>query len=398
MSRLERWYEGDLPRPSAAPELPPVGAERLIAAWLDGLSEDTVANYRADLKVFARFLGVAGDEAAAKQLLGCSNVQANLLALEFRNDMKKRGLAPASVNRRLAALKSFTKVARQIGLITWALEVKSLPAEAYRDTRGPGAEGFRKLLEPLELRSDAQAARDRAILKLLFERGLRSKEVRGLDLSDVDFQRGTLMVLGKRRLQKESLSVAPGTIEALRTWLRWRGEWAGPLFVALPKGLPPSAPITFAKAPSRLSRQSIYVAVRRIGDDVGIRARPHGLRHAAITEALDRGVDVRAVQRFSRHKDLRTLMIYDDNRTDLAGQVACLVADPTQRTLSRRADGRTQLGEANPRSKITADQVREIRRRAVNETQSSLAREFGIRQQQVHKIVKGTSWKHVGGA
>jgi len=51
------------------------------------------------------------------------------------------------------------------------------------------------------------------------------------------------------------------------------------------------------------------------------------LRHAAITEALDitRG-DVRAVQKFSRHRDLRTLTVYDDNRRDLAGEVAKLVA------------------------------------------------------------------------
>ena len=51
--------------------------------------------------------------------------------------------------------------------------------------------------------------------------------------------------------------------------------------------------------------------------------RPHGLRHAAITEALDltKG-NVRAVQRFSRHRDLRTLTIYDDNRQDLAGEIA----------------------------------------------------------------------------
>jgi integrase/recombinase XerC len=51
--------------------------------------------------------------------------------------------------------------------------------------------------------------------------------------------------------------------------------------------------------------------------------RPHGLRHAAITEALrlTRG-DVRAVQRFSRHRDLWTLTLYDDNRADLAGEIA----------------------------------------------------------------------------
>ncbi len=60
---------------------------------------------------------------------------------------------------------------------------------------------------------------------------------------------------------------------------------------------------------------------------VGLKTWPHGLRHAAITEALDlTGGDVRKVQRFSRHRDLQTLTIYDDNRVDLAGEVSKLVA------------------------------------------------------------------------
>ena len=55
--------------------------------------------------------------------------------------------------------------------------------------------------------------------------------------------------------------------------------------------------------------------------------RPHGLRHLAITTALDRSNgDVRAVAKFSRHQDLRTLSRYRDNRPDLAGNVAALVA------------------------------------------------------------------------
>jgi integrase/recombinase XerC len=65
--------------------------------------------------------------------------------------------------------------------------------------------------------------------------------------------------------------------------------------------------------------------------DLGTRAglghvRPHGLRHASVTAALDAGVDIRKVQKFSRHRDLRTLTLYDDNRSDMAGEVAAVVA------------------------------------------------------------------------
>jgi len=58
-----------------------------------------------------------------------------------------------------------------------------------------------------------------------------------------------------------------------------------------------------------------------------VEVRPHGLRHAAITDALDlTNGNVREVQRFSRHKDMRVVNAYDDNRTDMAEKVAWMVA------------------------------------------------------------------------
>lgn len=97
-----------------------------------------------------------------------------------------------------------------------------------------------------------------------------------------------------------------------------RGIAPGPLFTNLDHG----------HAARRLTGRGVYDVVRELGAAAGLRVRPHGLRHAAITEALDRTHgDLRAVQRFSRHRDLRLLLVYDDNREDLGGQVARLVAE-----------------------------------------------------------------------
>jgi integrase/recombinase XerC len=65
-----------------------------------------------------------------------------------------------------------------------------------------------------------------------------------------------------------------------------------------------------------------------VGELAGVGAvRPHGLYHAAITHALDvTGGNVRRVQRFSRHRDLHTLTVYDNNGRDLGGEEAALVA------------------------------------------------------------------------
>ena len=82
----------------------------------------------------------------------------------------------------------------------------------------------------------------------------------------------------------------------------------------------------------RLSGMGLYLVVRQLGERAGIRVRPHGLRHAAITRALDlTGGDLRSVQRFSRHKDVRLLQRYDDNRQDLGGAVARWLAEDAQK-------------------------------------------------------------------
>ena len=97
-----------------------------------------------------------------------------------------------------------------------------------------------------------------------------------------------------------------------------RGTESGPLFLNFDR----------AGKGRGLTGRSLHRLVRALGAAVGVAVRPHGLRHAAITEALGltRG-DLRAVQRFSRHRDVRVVGRYDDNREDLAGEVARLVAD-----------------------------------------------------------------------
>ncbi len=90
------------------------------------------------------------------------------------------------------------------------------------------------------------------------------------------------------------------------------GLETGPLFINMDR----------ASKRGRLTATSVW----RITTKYGL-GHPHGLRHTAITQALDiTGGDIRAVQCFSRHKDPRTLILYDDNRTDLGGKVARRVA------------------------------------------------------------------------
>ncbi|MGI8607858.1 MAG: tyrosine-type recombinase/integrase [Candidatus Dormibacteria bacterium] len=289
----------------------------LVDAFLAGRTRRTMEAYRADLEDFRAFLGLASMADASAALLSRGHGEANALAQAYKAHLMERGLSAATVNRRLAALRSLCRMAGMFALIPWRLEVENLAAEPYRDTKGPGRDGYRRLMAPLDGLTTAKACRDRALLRLLYDLALRRGEVLALDLADLDLEAGTLAVLGKGRTGKVKLTLPEPTKAALGEWLRARGAGAGPLFTNFDR----------AAKGERLRASSLYRLVRSYGAAVGLQVRPHGLRHAAITEALDATHgDTRAVQRFSRHKDLRILSVYDDNRADMAGDVARLVA------------------------------------------------------------------------
>ncbi|MCC6963747.1 MAG: tyrosine-type recombinase/integrase [candidate division Zixibacteria bacterium] len=290
----------------------------LVTLFLDRRSDSTRRAYSADLSDFATFLGVPDQQSALACMVQLKAGQANSLALQYRQSLIAAGKSPATINRRLATLRSASKLARTIGAINWTLEIENEPAHSYRDTSGPGLYGIRRMLKAAAAHDNpAKAARDTAILRLLFDLALRRKELVGLELSDLSLAERRIAVVGKGSRESLTLSLPEPTATAISTWLAFRGTDPGPLFVNF----------DHAAKGCRLTGAAIFYIVRTLGRISGVTARPHGIRHTAITHALDRtGGNVRSVQRFSRHANLQTLTIYDDNRRNVAGQIAELVA------------------------------------------------------------------------
>jgi len=295
-------------------------ADELLAAFLSGRSDCTRRAYNQDLDDFRRFLGADIVSEAAHLLLSRGHGNANALALAWRANLQERRLQAATINRRLAALRSLVQLARTLGIVPWTLEVRNVRAESYRDTRGPGRRGVRLLLDEIERRGDKKSLRDRAALRLLYDLGLRRSEVVGLDVDDLDLDAGTLAVLGKGHTQKTKLTLPAPTREAIREWLEARGTEPGPLFTNVDR----------AGKGCRLTGTSLYRTVRRLGEQVGLKVRPHGLRHTAITEACKlaqaKGMGLEEVLDFSRHRDVKVLMVYRDRERNVQGQLATLVA------------------------------------------------------------------------
>ncbi len=308
-----------------APCLPvPVEAgERLYAEFLAGRSPNTLQAYAQDLAAFAASQGAGSPGQALEALMiGLRAGEGNSCLLAWRAAMLDGGLAPATINRRLSAVRSALRFARTIGATTWVPEISGLKTQSYRDTRGPGLAGTRALMQVASEKSPTKAARDVAIIRLMFDLGLRRGEVVGLDIEDVDRAGRRLWVLGKGRTQKEAHTLPAPTLEAIDRWLALRGGVARHAEPAL------FVNTSRFKPGRRMTGHGLYRVIRSLGDLAGVRARPHGLRHASITAALDTSNgDVRAAQAHARHANPQTTMRYDDNRQDLAGKVAAGLAE-----------------------------------------------------------------------
>jgi integrase/recombinase XerC len=237
--------------------------------------------------------------------------------------MLQRGASEATVNRRLSAIRSLMQFTHRLGLATTDGRglVDSEKVRAYRDTRGVDLDTLKKLkLAPGT--ATLRGKRDTAIMRLLSENALRCAEVLALDVADFDRDGRRVTILGKGcGTQKEAVTISPATAAAITAYLEAAGHTGGSLFRSLDH------------RPGHRGDRITATGLRSIIDDygraVGIEGlTPHKLRHSAITAALDAtNGDVRKVQRLSRHRDLRTLIIYDDNRADLQGEVTNLLSE-----------------------------------------------------------------------
>jgi len=175
-------------------------------------------------------------------------------------------------------------------------------------------------------------ARDVAALRLLVSMALRRGEVASLDVRHYDAAAGTLSVLRKGKSSRVTLTVPESARKALAAWIRLH-----------PAADDPKAPLLVSvdnrSFGARLSGSGLYRIVQAAGRRVGLRCRPHLLRHSAVTAALDAtNGDVRSVAKFSGHSSIAMVVRYDDLRADTFGELAQLVDGiVSERVAARRA-------------------------------------------------------------
>jgi integrase/recombinase XerC len=310
-------------------------AELLALAGERVRSEHSRRAYRDGFKALAAFLGVPDEGAALSALLGAGSRGAQVLGVRYRQSLLDKGLAPATINLRLSALRSTVRLARLSGAVEWDLVVPLVQRSGpSRETRGPAVADVRRLLEAAGTQeNEDKAARDGALVRILYDLGLRRSEVVGLDLGDVDFKARTLDLVRKGGARVR-LELPEPTAAAIAAGVERRGTRPGPLFVEL----------TRRGERRRLAAGGLYFIVRRLGEDLGLEVRPHGLRHASITSVLtlaaDRGLALPEVLTATGHvrASIAVVLGYFDEGRSRQGELARLVAGMVEAGSRREGD------------------------------------------------------------
>jgi site-specific recombinase XerD len=245
-----------------------------------GLADATRRAYGADLAAFGSWLESRG--------LELDDVDARALA-DYVSELGRgpRRLAPTSIARRLAAIRSCMRFSLGKGRVPDSAGVA--PRRSRRLPEVPKQDEIEQLLELAE--GDAPLAlRNRALVELLYSAGLRSAEVVGLALADVDFEREAVHVHGKGGKER----VIPLGEEAAHQVARYLGEGRPQLARGAEDALFLSA------RGRRLDTSTVRRLVRH----------PHRLRHAFATHLLEGGADLRTIQELLGHASLSTTQVY----------------------------------------------------------------------------------------
>ena len=262
-------------------------------------SPHTVLAYKKDLLSFLDFLQSELKVKITPDFIPRNNIK------NFLIHLSQESFDPSSIERKLSTLRSF------FNFLQKKLKIKSNPTLSLkgpkRKRRLPlilSQDQMKNILEPHIYEGKAAGLRDRAIIELLYNTGIRLSEISFLRREDIDFQTGEIRVLGKGNKER----IVPLGENASKTLVEYldsknkvsslKNKETDYLFVN--------------KYGERLSRRGIARIVKKYGAEVteDQKTRPHILRHSFATHLLDEGANLLAVKEMLGHESLSTTQIY----------------------------------------------------------------------------------------
>lgn len=260
-----------------------------------GFSENTLAAYENDLKIYIRFLNSSGVTEIDK-----STSEHIIAHLDF---LKKQGLSARTRARHLSSIRHFyaflsrkgfigqnpsrlmstPKIWKHIPMVLTYSQVEALLSQP--DTNKP------------------LGIRDRTLLELLYATGMRISEVVELSLNDLNLQSGFCIFIGKGGKQR--------LVPLGRSVLDWIEEYLKSVRPILSKGRE-ERQLILTRNGKGLTRQGAWKILKQYTFQAGLppNVTPHTLRHSFATHLLENGADLRIVQTLLGHADISTTQIY----------------------------------------------------------------------------------------
>lgn len=261
-----------------------------------GLSANTRQAYERDLRLFCKTLGFKNSDALV-------NVNREQIT-GYMTQLKEKGLAAATIARKLAAIKAFYRFMTAEGYMDAnPAEVVEAGTKGIKLPRVLSEDEVVRLLNQPDI-TTSEGFRDRTMLEVLYATGMRVSELINLTLERVDLNMKYIIAFGKG--SKERIvplgSVAAEFLqqylEKVRPKLTHAGRNTNIVFLAF--------------GGHELTRQRFWQIIRAYGRKANINKAltPHILRHSFATHLLDNGADLRSVQELLGHSDISTTQIY----------------------------------------------------------------------------------------
>lgn len=250
----------------------------------------SVQTYRQHCTLFVQWLASLGISDISQ--FEVSLVEKYLDSLRTRDQLRRTGkLSSVTIHKRMKHLKTFFLwMVRKDYIDRSVLSSFPMPKTRKRLPKALSPDDVQRLLDV------PMSERDRAIVCMMLDSGLRLSEVAALTLDDIDLMRGMVRVRHGKGDKERYALFGSTTVEVLKAWLAVRVSSNSAVFVNAQE--------------QRLTAGGMYKVVRRVARSAGLKVHPHALRHTFATEYLNADGLVTDLQLLMGHEKIETTLIY----------------------------------------------------------------------------------------